>query len=61
MPKTKPPDLIGSADVCDLLHIDRRTLTRWVKEGRITPTHKLPGIRGGYVFDRNAIPVPKKA
>jgi excisionase family DNA binding protein len=61
MPKPPPPDLITSSEVCDLLSIDRSTLSRWVKEGRITPVMKLPGLRGGFVFDRNTIPVPKRA
>lgn len=61
MPKNSPSHLIGSAEVCDLLKIDRSTLTRWVKDGRLTPVTKLPGLRGGYIFDRATIPVPKTA
>lgn len=47
-----PPELIGSAEACALLGIDRSTLSRWVKDGRLTPTTKLPGIRGAFIFDR---------
>lgn len=48
---TKETNYIGSAEVCDLLHIDRSTLSRWVASSRITPSMKLPGQRGAYVFD----------
>ena len=46
-----PPDLIGSAEVCERLGIDRSTLSRWVAAGKITPALKLPGRRGAFLFD----------
>ena len=61
MPKIKHGDLLGSDEVCRLYDIDRSTLNRWIKSGRIVPVAKLPGRTGAYVFDRNTIPVPKKA
>lgn len=42
---------IPSAEVCEALHIDRSTLSRWVASGRITPTIKLPGKTGAFLFD----------
>lgn len=43
--------LIGSAEVCRRLGIERSTLSRWVKSGRIAPALKMSGLRGGYLFD----------
>lgn len=49
---TDTPDLLNSAEVCAALgNIDRSTLSRMVKEGRIMPALKLPGIRGPFLFD----------
>ena len=45
------PDLIGSAEACERLGIDRSTLTRRVARGEITPLQKLPGETGAYIFD----------
>lgn len=38
--------------MCDLLGIDRSTLSRWVALGRIAAAIKGPGIRGAYFFER---------
>ena len=46
------PDLLTSAAVCEELHIDRSTLSRWVASERIIPATKLPGIRGAFLFTR---------
>lgn len=43
--------LIGSAKACEVLDIDRSTLSRWVKAGTITPKHQLPGKNGAMLFD----------
>lgn len=45
-------NLIGSAEACRILDVDRSTLTRWVAGGRITPAVKLPKRNGAYLFDR---------
>ena len=50
-----PDQLIGSATVCAMLHIDRSTLTRRVASGQIEPLARLDGARGAYVFDRSDI------
>lgn len=47
--------LIGTAEACVLLGVDRSTLTRWVGAGRITPQHKLPGSNGAYLFAEDVI------
>jgi excisionase family DNA binding protein len=55
---TKPvtdTDLIGSAEACQLLGIDRATLSRWVADKRITPAHALPGRTGARLFHRRDI------
>jgi predicted site-specific integrase-resolvase len=47
--------LIGAGDACDLLNIDRSTLIRQVKRGKITAAQKMPGLSGAYLFDREYI------
>lgn len=49
------PDQMTSPEVCELLGIDRSTLTRRVQAGRIEPAFKLPGRNGAYVFDRATV------
>ena len=49
------PDMLGPADVCERLGIDRSTLTRWVKAGKIVPAMKLPGLRGAHVFTADEV------
>ena len=55
MSKTTTPEMLGPADVCERLGIDRSTLTRWVKAGKIVPAMKLPGLRGAYVFTADEV------
>ena len=57
MPKPTSPDLIGSAEVCDLADIDRSTLSRHVALGKIKPAVRLPGITGAMLFDRRDVAV----
>lgn len=47
--------LIGASEAAGLLGIDRSTLTRWVKAGRIEAAHKNPHSNGALVFDREAV------
>lgn len=49
------PDLIGSAEVCDRLGIDRSTLVRRVQSGRIKAALQAPGSNGAYLFDPEVI------
>ena len=44
-------NLIGSAQACKTLDIDKSTLSRWVAAGVITPAVKLPGRNGPMLFD----------
>lgn len=50
-------DLIGSAEVCDLLKIDRATLSRWVNHRTppLRPVMQLPGANGAYLFRRSDV------
>ena len=54
MPPTSG-NLIGSAEACDVLGIDRSTLTRWVAAGKVSPSVRLPGRSGAMLFDREDI------
>lgn len=42
--------LIGSSEASQILGIDRATLTRWVRSGKLTAVEKLPGSNGAYLF-----------
>jgi excisionase family DNA binding protein len=46
-----PHNLIPSQTVCERLHIDRSTLSRWVADGKIVPAVKLPGKTGAFLFE----------
>lgn len=47
MPNT---DLIGAAEACELLDINRATLHEWVKAGKITPALTGRGRTGARFF-----------
>lgn len=51
--ETTPP--IPSSEACQILSIDRSTLSRWVASGRIAPLLKAPGLRGPFFFDRDEV------
>ncbi len=47
----EPFDLLATVQVCERVGIDRSTLSRYVKEGRIAPAMKLPGRTGAMLFN----------
>lgn len=47
----KAQNLIGSAQACQVLSVDKSTLSRLVKAGTLTPVMKLPGKNGAMLFD----------
>lgn len=46
-----PNDLLATVQVCELIGIDRSTLSRYVQLGRITPAMRLPGRTGSMLFN----------
>lgn len=48
-------DLIGTTDAAKLLGLTRQGLQRRIAQGKLTPTGKLSGTRGPYLFDRSQI------
>lgn len=50
-----PEDIIGSTEACTILGVDKSTLSRMVADQRLTPTHKLPGRNGAFLFNRDDI------
>jgi len=54
MQQTSQPreDLIGSAQACEILGLDRSSLVRRVQLGRMQAALKLPGPNGAYLFLR---------
>lgn len=53
MPDTT--EQIGSREACQILSIDKSTLSRWVAAGRLTPLVKLPGRNGAMLFGRSDV------
>lgn len=47
-------DVLNAAEAAVILEIDRSTLARWVKSGRIKAT-KMPGRTGALVFQRRVV------
>jgi excisionase family DNA binding protein len=47
-----PTDLIGTAEACQILGVDKATISRWVADGDILPAHKLPHKNGAFLFHR---------
>lgn len=45
-----PTELLATRQVADALGIDVSTISRWVKEGRISPAMRLPGKTGAMLF-----------
>lgn len=53
MPRRSVPEEIPSREALDILGFtNHSTITRYVAEGKLTPTRRLPGKRGAYLFDR---------
>jgi predicted site-specific integrase-resolvase len=50
-----PSDLIGAMETCEMLGIDRSTLTRRIQAGTVIPLAQLDGPGGAYVFDRTEV------
>lgn len=48
---------ITTAEVAEKHGVSVRTVHRWVAAGRLTPTAKLPGKTGHYLFDPSALEV----
>lgn len=53
MPKTPPQSLIGTREAARMLDVDKATLTRWVKAGRVKIVGQLSG--GALIFHRSEI------
>lgn len=49
MPKNP---LIPTAEVAQILGVDVRTVHRMADDRRLTPSMKIPGRTGAYLFDR---------
>jgi excisionase family DNA binding protein len=41
----QPPSYLRTAEVADLLHVSRKTVSRWAKEGRLPFMKTLGGHR----------------
>ena len=59
MTDTPITKMLTSAEACEQLNIDRSTLSRWVKSGRIETAHKFPGKRGGFLFTVDQVDAAK--
>lgn len=52
---TTPADLIGSAETCTILDIDRSTMSRWIAAGKLPYAVRLPGPNGAFLFNRSDV------
>jgi len=50
-----PGQLIGAAEACRILGIDRSTLSRRIRDGKLAPLAQLDGPNGAFVFDRTDV------
>lgn len=49
-------DLVNTAQARELLgKASPSTIARWVAAGKLVPAHKLPGLRGAYLFHRTDV------
>ncbi|MEH3142474.1 MAG: helix-turn-helix domain-containing protein [Mycobacterium kyogaense] len=55
MHNTSADDEIVSSEACKILQVDRATLLRWVADGQVAHTRKLPGRTGAFLFRRGDI------
>ena len=55
MTQAPPKRDITTAEACAELGINRSTISRWVALGHISPTMKLPGRTGAFLFSRSEI------
>lgn len=55
MSKSTHTELMTASEVAEAFGRDTRTISRWTREGRLTPTTKLPGVTGAYIYDRAEI------
>lgn len=45
------PQYLTTAQVAEKADRSIRTVTRWIKNGRLLPALKIPGQTGAYLFD----------
>lgn len=50
-----PLDLVSSSDAAAVLGVSIPTVNRWARSGKLQPAHKVPGIRGAYLFHRRVV------
>lgn len=48
-------NVIGTAETAELLGVSVRTVHRMVAQGMLSPTGKLPGRTGSYLFDEGDV------
>lgn len=54
-------ELIITADVCEILGVDRSTISRWVLVGKIKPVRKIRmGRNGAFLFRRSEVEALKR-
>jgi excisionase family DNA binding protein len=44
-------NFLTTAAAADRLGVNPRTISKWVRQGRLTPAAKLEGVRGAFLFD----------
>lgn len=50
-----PFDYLTANEAAERAGCSRRTITRWINAGKLTPVAKLPGDTGALLFDPAAV------
>lgn len=48
-------ELLTTRDVAAAFGVSTREIARRVENGALEPVHKMPGIRGGFLFDPSVV------
>jgi hypothetical protein len=54
-------ELLTTRDVAAALGVSTREIARRVETGALEPVIKMPGIRGGFLFDPSIVTEPEDA
>lgn len=50
------PDEVTTREALEILgYSDPSTISKWVRDGKLTPSRKLPGRTGAYLFLRSDV------
>lgn len=60
MTKKSAQAMVTTAAAAKTIGVSVKTITRWVAAGALTPSQRLPGPRGAYLFDPAVVEVLRR-